>query len=90
MSSTDPKTIVEVKREKSDPKPSDENLKAALVRQAAMGMKLQTTMLAGRRLALINGQLLKEGQTINGFELVQILHRQVILRMNGIEVQLEM
>jgi len=84
------KPIVEVSVEKSPREISDEQLKASQVRQAATGLKLQTTMHGAQPLALINGELIQVGQTIRGFELIQVLPRQVVLRMNGIDIHLEM
>jgi hypothetical protein len=88
--STQARPIVQVTAEKSDTKPSDEKLKAQQVHQAANGLKLQTTINAKEPLALINGHLLREGDSIDGFVLIKILHRHVILKMNGIEINLEM
>lgn len=84
------KNVVEVKTEKSPGDLSDEQLKASQVRQAATGLKLQTTMQGAVPLALINGQYVQVGEQIRGFELVRILPRQVVLRMNGIDIYLEM
>lgn len=88
--STEIKQVVEVKVEKSRDKVADEKRKAEEVRVAATGLKLQTTILATQKLALINGKLVREGEEVKGFVVIQILHRQVVLRMNGIEIALEM
>jgi hypothetical protein len=63
---------------------------AALVRQAATGLALQTTILGDAPRALINGQLLAPGDKIRGFELKKVMPREVILEMSGVELKLEM
>lgn len=84
------KPIVEPVAAKSPVESSDEHVKVAAVHQAVKGLKLQTTMQGPQPLALINGQLIQVGQSIRGFELVEVLPRQVVLRMNGIDIHLEM
>lgn len=80
--------------EKSGPDSSDENAgrRAAemAVHAAASGLKLQTTVLGQRNRAMINGELLEEGQTIQGFELTEVRSRSVRLAKDGVEVTLEM
>ncbi|MCC7191404.1 MAG: hypothetical protein IT444_01370 [Phycisphaeraceae bacterium] len=76
---------------KSDPKPADESEQVSVtVLRAAKGLVLQTTMLGENPRAMINGQVLKPGEKIRGFELKQVNSRDVILEMEGIEVRLEM
>lgn len=88
--STGRKPVVEVKPEKSDNKLSDEEAMAQMVRQAATGMKLQTTILAQQPLALINGTLVQQGMEYKGFKVVRIMDRKVVLEMNEIQITLEM
>lgn len=88
--STETKPIVEVKVEKSGNKKADEKRKAEEVRVAATGLKLKTTIMAAQKLALINGKLVREGEKVDGFEVLKIEQRHVLLKMNGIEVTLEM
>lgn len=88
--STETKPVVEVKVEKSGSKVADEKRKADEVRVAATGLKLQTTIMAGNKLALINDKLVRQGDEVKGFVVIEILHRHVVLRMNGIEITLEM
>lgn len=75
---------------KSPPKPVDVVDEAALVRQAAKGLVLQSTVFGESPTALISGELISPGQTIRGFTLKKIEQRQVVLEKNGIEVRLEM
>jgi hypothetical protein len=84
------KPVVEQVAAKSVDDSSDEHVKVAAVMQAVKGLRLQTTMQGPQPLALINGQLIQVGQSIRGFALVEVLPRQVILRMNGIDIHLEM
>jgi len=75
---------------KSDPQPSDELLETTMVRKAAAGLALQTTMLGEKPRAMIDGQVLEVGQTIRGFTLKSVQARSVVMEMNGIEVHLGM
>jgi hypothetical protein len=76
---------------KSDPQPSDELLESTVVKKAAAGLTLQTTMLGGDKpRAMIDGQVIEQGQQIRGFTLKKVESRWVVLEMNGIEVELGM
>jgi len=66
------------------------NALAAAIRQKAMQLRLQTTILGNDPKALIDGQLLKPGDRIKGFRVLDVTRRTVILEMNGIEIELEM
>jgi hypothetical protein len=60
------------------------------VRVAARRFSLQSTLLGQPSRALINNVLLEVGETIDGFELVEVRERLVVLKKDGIEVILEM
>jgi len=60
------------------------------VRAAASQLTLQSTLLGNVKRAMINGELLEPGETIHGFELIDVKARQVTLVRDGIEVTLEM
>lgn len=72
---------------KSTPQPADPNQQA---QAAARGLTLQTTMLGDVPRAMINGQLLKVGESVQGFVLIQIQQRHVILQRDDVQVRLEM
>lgn len=76
--------------EKSGPGAVDDSRGEDAVRRAADGLQLQTTILGANPRAVINGQVLKPGQTISGMTLLKVLPRQVILEMQGQQVKLEM
>lgn len=76
--------------EKSRPEPADENVRIQAVLTAAEKLTLQSTMQGEQPQAVINGQRVRVGQTIEGFQLLEIKPRQVTLRMNGVDVRLEM
>ena len=76
--------------EKSGAKPSDEMSRPLAIRTEAAELKLATTMLGSRPRALINGQVLSVGDTVDGFKLLRILHRKVVVEKNGIRVLIEM
>ncbi len=69
---------------------SDSDVRTRAVQQAAMALRLQTTILGTPPRAMIDGQLLGPGETIKGFEIVEIQQREVVLQKDGIQVRLEM
>ncbi len=79
---------------KSSVDPTDEQKQTqdrqAEVLSAARDLKLQTTLLGTRNRAMINGELLEEGQTIQGFELREVESRRVTLVKDDITIVLEM
>lgn len=79
---------------KSDPGTVDQDVSRRASRRAvldqASSLTLQSTMLGARSRALIDGVLLETGQTIRGFELIEVRARQVTLVKQGVEVTLEM
>lgn len=79
---------------KLGPDPTDEQhqqmARELAVRALARALTLQTTMLGEPNRAMINGELLEEGQVIQGFSLRKVDLRRVTLVKDGIEVVLEM
>ncbi len=69
---------------------SDEAFRIAAVRKAAAGLTLQSVMKNQVPHAIINGQLVKSGERIEGFEIVQIADRTVLLKKDGIVVRIGM
>ncbi len=57
---------------------------------AARRLNLQSTLLGAQSRAMINGQLLSVGESIQGFELIDVRSRQVTVRKDNVEVVLEM
>ena len=84
-----PETVI-APVEKSSLQPADDNLRTQAVLTHAEKLTLQSTIQGDHPQAVINGQRVKVGQTIDGFELLDVKPRQVILRMNGVDVRLEM
>jgi len=68
----------------------DQHQARLTVQAAARQLRLQSTLLGNVNRAMINGVLLEPGQTILGFELVEVKSRRVTLVLDGIEVTLEM
>jgi hypothetical protein len=76
---------------KSQTQTSDDSQhQSRAIEAQAKALKLQSTLLGNRPRALINGVLLEVGQTIAGFEVIQIAPRQVTIRKNDTLIQLEM
>ncbi len=63
---------------------------AELVRRAARGLTLQTTVVGQTPRAMINGQLLAPGEKVGGFELLEVRERNVVMLMRGIRIELGM
>lgn len=78
-------------QEKSVDDSADREMQRRLaVRAAAMQLTLRTTVEGDKPLALINDKLVAPGEPINGFTLIRVGGRWVLLEMNGIYVRLEM
>lgn len=75
-----------------DPADQDEGWQATrrAVLAEASALTLQSTMLGARSRAMIDGVLLETGQSIRGFELIEVRARQVTLVKQSVEVTLEM
>ncbi len=56
----------------------------------ARELTLQSTMLSATPTAIIEGQVLRVGETINGYKVVEIGPRQCTLEKNGIRVSIAM
>lgn len=80
--------------DKSPDKLTDDSFKQQqlqlLVQSQAKALKLQSTLLGGTSRAMINGNLLEVGQTIQGFLLKEVRSRAVVIEKDGVEVMLEM
>ncbi len=76
--------------EKSRPDATDEVPKAREIVEQAAALRLHSTLHDGRERAVISGRLLAVGQEIDGFTLVRVMNRRVLLRKMGFEVWLEM
>ena len=76
--------------QKSPVEQADEVTTEEMVARAKALLELQSTIVGTRARALINGVLVSKGQKIQGFTLVEVLDRKVVLEMNGIQVELEM
>jgi len=81
----------ETSQEKSVDDSADREMQRRMaVRAAATGLTLRTTVEGDKPLALINDKLVAPGEPINGFTLIRVGGRWVLLEMNGIYVRLEM
>lgn len=76
--------------EKSGPERSDDQLRTATVRKAAENLRLRSVMMGEKPSAVINGQVLRPGQQIQGFTLLEISERHVLLERHGVIVRLKM
>ncbi|MBI1335680.1 MAG: hypothetical protein GC164_01810 [Phycisphaera sp.] len=75
---------------KLGPQRTDEVREADMQAQAKKSLTLQSTVLGARPWALINGKVLLVGQEIEGFKLIEVLARGVIVEKESLRVQLEM
>lgn len=60
------------------------------VRALAKSLSLQSTVISARPTAVINGSVLRVGEWISGFELVEITARTCVVAQKGVKVQLFM
>ena len=80
----------EAQRPKSGFDLSDEFLRSASVRNAAEKLTLQSVMMGEQPRAMINGQLLALNQGVEGFTLIEVGERHVLLENKGIIIRLKM
>jgi hypothetical protein len=59
-------------------------------RAPASQFKLQTTLMDSSPSAMINGQLVREGDLISGFTVVRIVPGKIVLRRVGVELEIAM
>ncbi|MFA9480199.1 hypothetical protein ACERK3_18150 [Phycisphaerales bacterium AB-hyl4] len=76
--------------EKSGSERSDDQLRSATVRKAAENLRLRSVMMGENPSAVINGQVLRPGQQIQGFTLLEIAKRHVLLEQHGVIVRLRL
>lgn len=76
--------------EKSDAQRSDDQLRSATVRRAAEDLRLRSVMMGETPSAVINGRVLRPGQQIQGFTLLEVSERHVLLERHGVIVRLTM
>lgn len=63
---------------------------AAVRAEAERTVKLQAIIFGEEPIAMINGQVWRQGQTIEGFHITRIESRRLVLRKHGVEVVLEL
>lgn len=68
----------------------DEDAKTAAVRQEAMELRLESVVTGTRPRAFINGRLLAPGDEYEGFKLIQVTDRHVLLTKYGLIIRLRM
>jgi len=76
--------------EKSDREADEQEIRVAAARDAAAGLILSSVMRGPRPRAVINGRVLAEGQSIEGFVVRQIGQRHALLERDGLVVRLRM
>lgn len=74
---------------KSGPFLSDSAERASALARAGR-LKLDSTLLGPRPRAVINGQVTGPGQVVDGWELLEVAQRHVLLRSHGIVIRLRM
>ena len=73
-----------------EPGQADRNVKRQIVRAQARALTLQSTMISSDPTAIINGRVLQIGETINGFEVVEIAPHACKVRKSEVMIMLEM
>lgn len=81
----------ELGEQAKSPQPmTDRDLRIETVRRRARSLTLQSVVSGARPRAMINGRLMEAGQSVEGFELIEIHERSVILRMQDVRIRLGM
>jgi hypothetical protein len=79
---------------KSDGEGADQNREKQILMEnlqtQAGKLKLQTTMMGRVPTALVNGELVKEGDTISGFKVVKIEPRRMTIEQEKVTLEIEM
>lgn len=75
---------------KSLPEPVDEMSRLEAVRDAAAGLRLESIVTGNPPRAMINGRIVAPEQQINGFTLVRVAARFVLLEREGVTVRLDL
>lgn len=75
---------------KSVDQPADVTETGVTARQAAQGLKVQSTVMGASPRVIIDGRLYRLGDSVQGLKIVDILPRGVVLEWNGERVRLEM
>ena len=60
------------------------------VRLAAESLKLESTILGAAPAAMVNGQLVREGSVVDGFRVLKIEPRQLIVEREGVKLAVMM
>jgi hypothetical protein len=76
--------------EKSPRALTDKDIKIEALRRRARDLTLQSVITGSDPRAMINGRLMQVGQSVDGFELLEIHERSVILRMQDVKLRLGM
>ncbi len=80
--------------EKSDTEAADQNREKQILlenlQNQAAKLKLQTTVMGPNASALVNGELVKEGDTVSGFKVDKIQARQIVVEQDGVVLEIGM
>jgi len=76
--------------EKSSAEPTDDRGWLRAVRQAADELSLQSVVTGDAPRAIINGQVVAPGERINGFTVVRVAERFVLIEKDGVKVRLNL
>jgi len=85
-----PEALVRKMGAKSPQVTPDEDPRVAAVRQEAMELRLESVVTGARPRAYINGHLLAPGDEYEGFKLIQVTDRHVLLTKYGLIIRLKM
>ena len=76
--------------EEDDSTEAEELIRQQAVQTQARALLLQSTIISTAPTAIINGRVLRTGEWINGFELVEITSRTCVVKKDNVKVVLEM
>lgn len=87
------RTVTDDTRDAAEKSPrvlTDKDLQIEALRRRARDLTLQSVITGSEPRAMINGRFMKIGQSVNGFELLEIHERSVILLMQDVKLRLSM
>lgn len=60
------------------------------IRQRAQALKLESTMTGSQPSAIVNGEVVREGSVVEGFRVLRIEARRIVVECQGVSLELSM
>jgi len=76
--------------DRTSPGDTEQQIPAENLRDASETLKLQSTMMGSTPLAIVNGNLVREGDIVDGFTVVKIQPQQMTVQKDGVTLEVRM